>query len=245
MEKLGINLGFFLFQVLNFSVMAVLLYAWAYHPILNMLEKRRAKIAQGMEDARIAAEARANAEIEAAKIITEAQSKAAQVVADATQRAESAAREVKLAVEAEANREKESALAEVQIEREKILGELRGQIAALAMAATQKLIGESLDEKRQRGLINDFFSGIKSGKVSVLEGVELSGASAEVTSALPLTNEEKEIVKKDILAKAGSVVTVTFRVDPLIMGGLVIRVGGKVLDASVSGQLEGLRQSMQ
>ena len=245
MEKLGINLGFFLFQVLNFSVMAVLLYAWAYNPILNMLEKRRAKIAQGMEDARIAAEARANAEKEAAKIIADAQSKAAQVVADATQRAESAAREVKLAVEAEANREKESALAEVQIEREKILGELRGQIAALAMAATQKLIGESLDEKRQRGLINDFFSGIKAGKVSVLEGVELSGAAAEVTSALPLTNEEKETVKKDILAKAGSVVTVTFRVDPLIMGGLVIRVGGKVLDASVSGQLEGLRQSMQ
>ena len=78
MEKLGINLGFFLFQVLNFSVMAVLLYTWAYNPILNMLEKRRAKIAQGMEDAQIAAEARANAEKEAAKIIAEAQSKAAQ-----------------------------------------------------------------------------------------------------------------------------------------------------------------------
>lgn len=245
MEKLGINLGFFLFQVLNFSVMAVLLYAWAYGPILNMLERRKAKIAQGMEDARIAAEARANAEKDAARIIAEAQSKAAQVVADATQRAESAAREVKLAVEAEANREKEAALAEVNVEREKILGELRGQVAALAMAATHKLIGESLDEHRQRVLINDFFSGIKAGKVTVLEGVELTGASAEVTSALPLTNEEKDTVKKDILAKAGSVATVTFRVDPSIMGGLVIRVGGKVLDASVSGQLESLRQNLQ
>lgn len=244
MEKLGINLGFFLFQVLNFSVMAVLLYAWAYKPILNMLERRKAKIAQGMEDARIAAEARANAEKEAAKIISEAQAKAAQVVADATQRAEAAGREVKLAVEAEANREKESALAEVNVEREKILGELRGQVAALAIAATQKLIGESLDEKRQHSLITEFFSGIKTGKVSVLEGAELSGASAEVTSALPLTADEKETVKKDILARAGSVATVTFRIDPSIMGGLVIRIGGKVLDGSVSGQLESLRQSL-
>lgn len=245
MEKLGINLGFFLFQVLNFSVMAVLLYAWAYKPILNMLERRKAKIAQGMEDARIAAEARANAEKEAAKIIADAQTKAAQVVADATQRADTAAREVKLAVEAEANREKEAALAEVNVEREKILGELRGQVASLAIAATQKLVGDALDEKRQRSLINEFFSGIKAGKVTVLEGAELSGASAEVTSALPLTSDEKETVKKEILARAGSVATVTFRVDPSIMGGLVIRIGGKVLDASVSGQLESLRQSLQ
>lgn len=244
MEKLGINLGFFLFQVLNFSVMAVLLYAWAYKPILNMLERRKTRIAQGMEDARIAADARENAEKEAAKIISEAQSKAAQVVADATQRADSAAREVKLAAEAEAGREKEAALAEVNIEREKILGGLRGQVAALAIAATQKLIGETLDEKRQHTLINDFFSGIKAGKVTVLEGAELSGASAEVTSALPLTNEEKEIVKKDILVKAGSLATVTFRTDPAIMGGLIIRMGGKVLDASVLGQLENLRQSL-
>ncbi len=244
MEKLGINLGFFIFQVLNFTVMAVLLYAWAYKPILGMLENRKTKIAQGMEDARIAAEARANAEKEAARIVAEAQSKAAQVVADATQRAEASAREVKASIEAEANREKESALGEVQVERERILGDLRGQVAALAMAATQKLIGESLDEKRQHGLIDEFFSGIKSGKVTVLEGAELSGASAEVTSALPLTAAEKDSVKKEILAKAGSAATLTFRVDPTIMGGLVIRVGGKVLDASVSGQLETLRQGL-
>jgi F-type H+-transporting ATPase subunit b len=245
MEKLGLNLGFFIFQILNFTVMALLLRQWAYGPILNMLENRRKKIAQGEEDARVAAEARANAEKEAAKIIAEAQTKSAQVVAEATQRAEAAAREVKAAIEAEANKEKESALAEAALERDRILGELRGQVAALAIAATQKLIGESLDEKRQHALIDDFFSGIKTGKVSVLEGVVLSGAAAEVTSALPLTSEEKEIVKKDILAKVGSTATLTFRVDPSIMGGLIIRVGGKVLDGSVEGQLEGLRQSLQ
>jgi F-type H+-transporting ATPase subunit b len=58
MDKLGINLGFFLFQVFNFAVMAILLYAWAYKPIVRSLEKRREKIAQVLEDARVAAEAR-------------------------------------------------------------------------------------------------------------------------------------------------------------------------------------------
>jgi F-type H+-transporting ATPase subunit b len=109
-----------------------------------------------------------------------------------------------------------------------MLGDLRNKIAALAIAAAQKLVGESLDEKRQHALINEFFSGVRAGKVEVLEGASLSGASAEVTSALPLSSEEISAVKKDILAKVGSQATVSFRVDPGILGGLVIRVGGKV-----------------
>jgi F-type H+-transporting ATPase subunit b len=244
MEALGVNLGFLLFQIFNFTIVAVLLYAWAYRPIIRALENRKNKIAQGLEDARVAAEARANAEQEAAKIITEAQTKSNQVVREATERAEMATRDVRSAAEAEAAKLREAALTEAQAERDRILGELRGQVAGLAMAATQKLVGEALDEKRQRALIDDFFSGVKSGKVVVLEGVQISGAAAEVTSALPLTASEMEIVKQDVLSKLGSQATVTFRVDPAILGGLKIRVGGKELDASVAGQLESLRQSL-
>jgi len=244
MEKLGINLGFFLFQVFNFTIMAVLLYAWAYKPILKMLKTRREKIAQGLEDAQVAAQARANAEQEAAKIIADAQSKAAQIMREATERAEAAGREVKVGIDAEITKEREAALAEVQVERERILGELRGQVAALSIAAAQKLVGQALDETRQHTLLDEFFSGVRAGKVVVLESGSLSGVSAEVTSALPLTNEEKDTVKKDVLSKIGSQATVTFRVDPAILGGIVIRAGGKVLDASVAGQLESMRQKL-
>jgi F-type H+-transporting ATPase subunit b len=244
MEKLGVNLGFFLFQVFNFTIMAVLLYAWAYKPILKMLKTRREKIAQGLEDAQVAAQARANAEQEAAKIISEAQAKSAQIIRDATERAESVGREVKTGIDAEIAKEREAALADVQVERERILGELRGQVAALSIAAAQKLVGETLDEKRQHTLLDEFFSGVRSGRVVVLESSRLGGSSAEVTSALPLTNEEKETVKKDVLSKIGSQATVTFRVDPTILGGIVIRAGGKMLDASVAGQLESMRQKL-
>lgn len=244
MEKLGISLGYLLFQIFNFTVLVLLLYAWAYKPILKMLENRKQKIAQGLEDARIASEARANAEQDAAKILTEAQNKANQVVRESTERAETAALEIRAQAEAEASKEREAALAEVQIERDRMLGDLRSQIAALAISAAQKLVGESLDEKRQHALINEFFSGVRAGNVVVLEGAKLSGASAEVTSALPLSTEEMDAVNKDILSKVGSQATVSFRVDPNILGGLVIRVGGKVLDASVAGQLDSLRQSI-
>jgi F-type H+-transporting ATPase subunit b len=226
-------------------IVFVVLRKWVYIPILSALEKRRVTIARGLEDARVAAEARENAEKEAAKITTEAQAKAGQIVREANERAEAVAREVKAETEAEAAREREVAMAELQQERERILSDLRGQVAALAMAVAQKLIGESLDEKRQHALINEFFSGVRAGEVIVLDDMTgMAGASADVTSALPLSSEEKEIVRRDILSKIGDQATVTFRVDPSILGGLVVRVGDKVWDASVAGQMESLRQSM-
>ncbi len=244
MEALGINLPFFLVQVVNLIIMYVVVTKWIVGPISGLLEKRRATINQGLEDAREAAEARANAEKQAEKILAEAQAKAAQVVRDATERAEAAGRDVKAAAEADASKAREKAISEVQEERNRILSDLRGQVAALSIAATQKLVGEALDEKRQHVLIEEFFSGVKSGKVLVMEGQSISGQSADVTSALPLTNAEQEAVKKDVLAKSGAE-SVAFHVDPSILGGLVIRLGDKVLDGSVAGKLEGLRASLR
>lgn len=245
MEALGINLGYLLVQILNFAILFVVLRAWVFKPITNMLEERREKIAQGLEDARVAEEAREKAEEEAEKIISEAQQQANKRVREATERAEEAAREVRAEAEHEAADIREAAKNEAEQAKQEALGELRGQIAALAMSAAQKLIGEALDEKRQRALINDFFSGVESGKVVVLEGEQVSGASAEVTSAVPLTNEEQAKVKQDVLDKLGGSATVSFKVDPSILGGLVIRVGDRVLDGSVSGQLENMRQSIK
>lgn len=246
MEALGLNLGYLLVQVFNFAIVFVVLRAWVYRPILGLLEKRRTAIAQGLEDARIAAEARSNAEKDAREIIAKAQAEATQKIREATERAEAAARDVQNHAEAEVAKAREDALAEAQQERDRILADLRGQVAALAMAAAQKLVGEALDERRQHALINEFFSGVKTGRVAVLDEAGLNGGgSAEVTSALPLTAEEKEIVRQDVLSRVGTQATVTFRVDPSILGGLVIRLGDKVVDGSVAGKLETLRQNLR
>jgi F-type H+-transporting ATPase subunit b len=240
MEALGINLGLLIVQIIAFIIVFLTLNAWVYNPMLNMMETRKKKIAQGLEDARVAAEARADAEKEASKIIATAQAEAGKIVAEATERASAAGKDVKAAAEAEAAKAREAAIAETEQERNRILGDLRGQVASLAIAAANKLVGETLDEKKQRALLDEFFSGVKSGKVVVLESADFKGESAMVTSALPLTNDEQESVKKNFNAKE-----VTFKVDPAILGGLVVKIGDKVLDGSVAGKLEGLRQNLK
>jgi ATP synthase F1 delta subunit len=63
-----------------------------------------------------------------------------------------------------------------------------------------------------------------------------------VTSALPLTDTEQKTIKEQVLKGQGEV---AFKVDPSIMGGLVVRVGDKVLDGSISGQLDAMRQNLK
>ncbi len=239
MEALGINFGLLIVQIIAFIIVFLTLNSWVYKPMLDMMESRKTKIAQGLEDARVAAEARADAQKDADKIRAEAQAEAGKIVREATERAASAGKDVKAAAEAEAAKAREAAMGEAELERNRILGDLRGQVAALAIAAANKLVGEALDEKKQHALIDEFFSGVKSGKVVVVEG-DLKGETAEVTSALPLSSKEQDAVKKSV-----SVNSISYKVDPSILGGLVIKVGDKVLDGSVAGKLEGLRQTLK
>jgi F-type H+-transporting ATPase subunit b len=161
LEGLGINLGYFLVQVFSFLIVFVLLRALAYRPILEMLERRRKSVAQGLEDARVAAEARANAEKDAQSLMVKTQHEANEHLRKAAEQAEQTGREIKAAAEKEAADIRSAALAEADQAKQHALAELRDQVAALALAAAEKIIRESLDEKRQRTLIAEFFSGIK------------------------------------------------------------------------------------
>ncbi len=62
---------------------------------------------------------------------------------------------------------------------------------------------------------------------------------------MPLTDEEQAKVKEEVLSKLGGSATVTFKVDPSILGGLIVRVGDRVLDGSVAGKLENMRQTVR
>lgn len=245
MDKLGLNLGYIFVQAGSFFLLLIILSAWVYKPILNMLEKRREAIAQGLEDAKVASEAKANAVKEADQIIADAQLKAAAVVNEAASRAEVAAKEIRSENEAVLAKDRAAMLEEVKAERDRVLSDLRGDVAAIAIAAAQKLIGETIDEKRQHALLNEFFSGVKSGKVVVLEGEMLAGSAAEVTSALPLTADEQQAINQDLFAQLGQSAEVNYKVDPSILGGVIIKVGDRVIDGSVSGQLQAMHQSLK
>ena len=192
MEALGINIGYLAMQIVLFVILFLVLRGYLYNPIIKVLEERKAKIAKGLEDARQASIARDNADAEAKKVLDDARAEAAKMRQEASVQADEQATAILAKANEDAKAVVASAADEAEAERNRILADMRSQVAAIAVAAANKVVGESLDEKRQHALIDDFFAAVPADATAV------SGESAVVTSALPLTDAEQAKVKESL-----------------------------------------------
>jgi len=156
LEALGINLGLLISQIFNFTLLAVLLYFVAYKPILRMLDERSARIKKGLEDAETASKRAAEMEQEFEQRVGEARKEGHQIIAQATQMSEKARQEILETARDEARTLIDKAREEITRERELAMAELRQQVADLSLTISEKVIGATIDEKRQRELIADF-----------------------------------------------------------------------------------------
>jgi F-type H+-transporting ATPase subunit b len=233
LDALGINQGFLIAQFVNFGLIFILLTALIWRPLINMLDARSARIQKGLEDAQAAANARLNAEAEASKILQQARTEAQTVIDEARGRGEEVARQVQQDARAEADKIREEARQAAIEERNAQLAGLRSQVAAISLAVAQRLIGESLDEKRQQALINDFFAKVPA------DAKKLKG-DVVVVSAMPLSEAEQNQARKEIGAD-----NVTFEVDPAILGGLIVRSSDRVVDGSVRAGLTEIGQRIR
>ena len=67
---------------------------------------------------------------------------------------------------------------------------------------------------------------------------------AHITSALPLSDDQVSALTSALAQELGSKVQIDARVDASILGGLIIRVGSKMIDASLKTKLEKLKLSL-
>lgn len=239
MEALGINPIYLIAQILNFLLIWFLLSRLVFPRVLKALEERRALIEKGLEDAKAAEQLRASAQAERQRILEEAIAERQRIVAEAVRQAEQQRAQILAEARAEAQRLLEVAREEAERERERILGELRSHIATLALAAAYRVVGDALDETRHRRLIQEFFTTMPTRVSEELRGVK--GDRVEVISAIPLQEEEKRSIRQELATRLDLTGDVIFRVDPTILGGLVVRVGDRVVDGSVRSRMEGLR----
>lgn len=156
MEALGINLGYIISQIVNFTLLALLLYFVAYKPILRMLDERSARIKKGLEDAELASKRAAEMEQEFERRMGEARKEGQEIIAQATQMSEKARQDILDKAREESRAQVERAKDEISRERELAMAELRQQVADLSLLISEKVIGATLDEQRQRQLIAEF-----------------------------------------------------------------------------------------
>ena len=74
---------------------------------------------------------------------------------------------------------------------------------------------------------------------------ERGEVTAEVTSAKKLTKAQSEKLAKTLTAQVGKSVTIKETVDAAIIGGLIVKVGSKMIDTSIASKLNALQNTMK
>jgi F-type H+-transporting ATPase subunit b len=154
-ETFGVDWPHFIAQLISFSVVAFLLYRFAYKPILDVLEDRRKRIADGLANAdKIKAElARAEAarlevlnqaNAQANKLIEEARAAAARVQERETQKAIKEAEQIIT-----------KAREQTELERARMLGDLKREVGALVVRTTGVVTGKILTPDDQNRLAEE------------------------------------------------------------------------------------------
>jgi F-type H+-transporting ATPase subunit b len=164
LEALGINLGLFVSQLVNFTLLAVLLYMLLYKPILRMLNERRERVARSMADVDAARESAAKAQQEYDRRIVEAQRKAQEIIAAASQASEKVGADIKAEATRDAEAIRQRAREEAAQEKAHVLADVQGQIASLSMMATERVLGQAVDANAQRRLVDQFLAELGNGK---------------------------------------------------------------------------------
>ena len=77
-----------------------------------------------------------------------------------------------------------------------------------------------------------------------LVSTEPERKQALVTSAVPLTSDEKEVLRAKLIERFGTELEFQFEVDSSVLGGIHLRVGDQVIDGTVAGKLARLRDRL-
>jgi F-type H+-transporting ATPase subunit b len=152
---LGIDPQSLLVYLVNFAVLAVILYFFAYKRILGVLDARSAKIKESLEEAdRVRLDAQEQ-QAQMQRTLDEGRQEGQRVLAEAREAADRYREQQQTQARAQAEEMLERARTEIQTERDAALEQVRAQFAGLAVTAAERIIRRSLDENTHRDLIDE------------------------------------------------------------------------------------------
>ena len=154
-EQFGLNGWALLSQIISFSLVAFVLYRFAYHPILNVLEARRKTIADSLKSAE-----------QIKTQLAEAQKKSEEILGRANADANKMIEEARNAAKQVGERESQRAVAQAadiiqkareagEAEQKRLMAELKKDLSRLIVETTAKVTGKVLTAADQRKITEE------------------------------------------------------------------------------------------
>ncbi|TFE69531.1 F0F1 ATP synthase subunit B [Methylacidiphilum caldifontis] len=166
LHQLGIEWNKLIAQIINFVIVLWVLNRFAFRPVLKILEERRQKIAESLQNAEKIKQELAEAEEARKEILRKANEQASLIVAEAQKVASfQGEKKIQEAIE-EAKRILQKAEETARLEREKAKEEMRREILKLVVDISSKVVGKTLSSDDQERLKNEVLSRLPQREVS-------------------------------------------------------------------------------
>lgn len=147
-------------QIIAFAVFVAFCMKYVWPPIMQALEERKKKIADGLAAAERGRHEQELAEKRAQQVIHEAKEQASEIVSQAQKRGNEIVDESKSNARVEGERILNSAKAEIDQEANRARDELKSQVGGIALAGAGKILGREIDEKAHTDLLDELVSRI-------------------------------------------------------------------------------------
>jgi len=149
-----LSLGTIVGQALTFLLFIWVTMKFVWPPLVQAMEERRRKIAEGLAQSEEAEQALDKANAQAEEIIREARRKAGEIIEQASQRGNQLVEQAKQDAISERDRQVQAAEAEIRQATNQAREALRASVAELAIAGAGRVIESEIDDKRHREMLD-------------------------------------------------------------------------------------------
>jgi F-type H+-transporting ATPase subunit b len=150
----GVDGPHLIVQLVNFSILAFVLYRFAVKPALGQMEERNRLIEKGLADAQAATARLAEAQKASEAKLNAASDEASKILAEARNSAKAAVEAAKAEASAAQAEVVAKAKAAIEADRVKMLAEVRGEVSRLVVETAAKVLEQNLDDAT-RGRLNE------------------------------------------------------------------------------------------
>ena len=150
---MNLNFGTLIGQSIAMIVFVWFCMKYIWPVIMNAIEQRQTEIANGLAAAEQGKNSLATAKVEVDKILAAAREQARGIIDQANTRATGIVEQGKADGEAARKSQLEAARAEIEVEINRAREELRGQVARIAVAGAEKVLGREIDANAHRDLL--------------------------------------------------------------------------------------------
>ncbi len=149
LHALGIQWSVLLAQVVNFAILVFVLAKFVYKPLLAVVDRRRALIAESMEKVKEIDRHKEQIDGERADILRKADVEAGALLQRAKDEAEAMRAEIERAAAAHAQQIVQKGMAQLELERAKVVKDIQDRLAHTIVASAEKILRREFSKEDQ------------------------------------------------------------------------------------------------